>query len=325
MTAGRLLRAARRARDRLGLSGAPVGLVVAYHRVARLDDDPFGLAVSPKRFAGQMEAISRLAGPVPLRAISGAEAGGAGNGRPRVAVTFDDGYVDVLETAVPVLERFGVPATVFLVSRRLGATYWWDRLAPLLARLDPMRPIHVDASGDVLRWDPDRVPEGATARAALRRWLHAALRARDDASRNAVLTALEEHAGIDSRTRPRARQVNAEEARRLVGLPGVEVGAHGATHTPLGELSADRAREDVAASRRELETVLGRTVDAFAYPHGSVSAAARRAVRDAGFVRACTSRAAVVRSRDPVLQLPRVWAPDIEGEAFERWLDGWLS
>ena len=43
-----------------------------------------------------------------------------------VVVTFDDGYVDVLETAYPLLARYEIPATVFVVSGCLGKRFWWD-------------------------------------------------------------------------------------------------------------------------------------------------------------------------------------------------------
>ena len=46
-----------------------------------------------------------------------------------IVVTFDDGYLDVLQNAVPILERYQIPATIFVVTGNLGEPFWWDRLA----------------------------------------------------------------------------------------------------------------------------------------------------------------------------------------------------
>ena len=66
--------------------------------------------MSPKNFAEQLEVISRLS--------------------PRPVVTFDDGYADNLHNALPLLERYDVPAQFFVVSGVLGAEteMWWDAL-----------------------------------------------------------------------------------------------------------------------------------------------------------------------------------------------------
>src|SRR6266545_4224534 len=89
--------------------------ILLYHRVTRLSSDPFEIAVSPERFAEDLEWIRRYAHPLPLAQVCDAL---AGRKLPRgtAAVTFDDGYVDVLDEARPLLERFDVPATVFVVS-----------------------------------------------------------------------------------------------------------------------------------------------------------------------------------------------------------------
>jgi hypothetical protein len=55
------------------------------------------------------------------------------------AVTFDDAYVDVLKHGLPILERFEVPAPVFVVTASLGEPFWWGRLAALLHCAEPLR------------------------------------------------------------------------------------------------------------------------------------------------------------------------------------------
>src|SRR5215472_17196403 len=104
----RLSRAARHLVER----DRPV--ILMYHRVARLAHDPWQLAVWPERFAEQIEALMQLRRVVPL----GWLAAQLTQGRvPKkvAALTFDDGYADLLANARPTLVQRGCPATVFLV------------------------------------------------------------------------------------------------------------------------------------------------------------------------------------------------------------------
>lgn len=119
-----------RSRGRLDRSGLRI---LFYHRVSG-DDDP--LAVTPDRFCRQMELLAAegfrvvdLAGAVELLE----------EGVPApdvIALNFDDGYWDVAENALPVLERLGFRATVFLPTGVIDGTAsfaWYDEQPPLLA------------------------------------------------------------------------------------------------------------------------------------------------------------------------------------------------
>jgi peptidoglycan/xylan/chitin deacetylase (PgdA/CDA1 family) len=108
---------------RLGPGDVP--LILMYHAVADVSYDPNVLAVSPRRFAGQMAWLTR-------RGLRGVAVGTlvaamrAGRAHGLVGITFDDGYLSVLENAVPELLRRGFTATVFVISDRLGGSNDWD-------------------------------------------------------------------------------------------------------------------------------------------------------------------------------------------------------
>ena len=108
-------------------------LILCYHRVAEGVEDPFGLCVKPDNFAAHLEELSRSREPSTLAELSDP------SHRPRVVVTFDDGYSDNLTNALPIASAKGFPFTVFVVSGVLGdpAGYWWDRLATLLRSRPP--------------------------------------------------------------------------------------------------------------------------------------------------------------------------------------------
>src|SRR5215472_15341943 len=109
------------AADRLGLHQVP--LILMYHRVAEVAENP--LCVTPRRFAEQMTWLKRHG----LRGVGVGtlvDAMRAGRQRGLVGITFDDGYVSVLEAAVPELARHGFGATAYIISGRLGGTNEWD-------------------------------------------------------------------------------------------------------------------------------------------------------------------------------------------------------
>ena len=103
--------------------------ILMYHAVADVANDPNLLSVSPKRFAAQLAWLERKG----LRGVSMhtlVAAMRAGRARGLVGLTFDDGYVSVLENAVPELTRRGFSATVFVISDRMSGANEWDEGTP---------------------------------------------------------------------------------------------------------------------------------------------------------------------------------------------------
>jgi peptidoglycan/xylan/chitin deacetylase (PgdA/CDA1 family) len=160
----------------------------------------------------------------------------AGRERGLVGITFDDGYVSVLEAAVPELLRHGFTATMFIISDRLGATSEWCA--------GPAQPL-----------------------------------------------------------------MSAEQVRELAAV-GMEVGSHAATHVRLAGIGADHLEAEVSGSRANISELIGTPVRGFAYPYGSMDAAARRAVRGAGYDYACATETPVAELG--IMALPRigVWHRD---------------
>jgi peptidoglycan/xylan/chitin deacetylase (PgdA/CDA1 family) len=99
--------------------------VLAYHALgtARRGQPLYNSFVSSETFAMQMAFLARHREVVPLDAIMQPV---TSHGRRRVSITFDDAYRSVLTTAVPVLERYGFSATVFVPTRWIGTRNSWD-------------------------------------------------------------------------------------------------------------------------------------------------------------------------------------------------------
>ena len=119
------------------MSGA-VAAVLCYHRIANVSRDRYALAVSPEAFRSQLAQLREEWQVVPLQVLTAASASGEPLERS-IALTFDDGYLDNLEVAAPIVAEFGMPATFFLTSEphELRRRFWWDVLEEALFCSDP--------------------------------------------------------------------------------------------------------------------------------------------------------------------------------------------
>jgi peptidoglycan/xylan/chitin deacetylase (PgdA/CDA1 family)/glycosyltransferase involved in cell wall biosynthesis len=110
--------------------GSRLAAVLAYHSISDLHGDPViaEYGVPPARFAAQLDALRRVGWRfVSLEALIAALEGRAALPKRAVLVTFDDAYADVLTAAEPLLADRQIPAVVFALSERLGATNTWDQ------------------------------------------------------------------------------------------------------------------------------------------------------------------------------------------------------
>ena len=159
--------------------GADQGVVLLYHRVADAED-VHDLAVPTGTFAEQLDWLTSNCRVLPLERLLNE----ARDGLPEraVAISFDDGYLDTLQCAAPILERAGMAATVFATTRWLDepGEYWWDVLErTLLEAATPSR-LTLDAAGVPMSFSLETLVERRAAHDTLHRYLvHATLEARD--------------------------------------------------------------------------------------------------------------------------------------------------
>ena len=295
-------------------TGAPV--VLLYHRVADDANDPFDIVVSPARFREHLRCLTRLADVVPLDALD--DGSGA---RPRVAVTFDDGYLDNLEHALPALEDAGACATTFVISGRLGGERecWWDQLEQIFR-----------AGWDGERTVSLRIPDtGETVAVELRRdphdlrQLHRWLLARPPEAIELMLVELRLQLGLEDPPVER-RLMTPEELLRFAASDAIAIGAHTLTHPLLPSLPLRRQIEELLGSRRQLEALLAREVRTFSYPFGAYDGTTATVAERIGFdsAFAATTEEGVPWTR---YSIPRRPVGNWDGEQFESRLRAWLN
>jgi peptidoglycan/xylan/chitin deacetylase (PgdA/CDA1 family) len=347
---GKLKRVVKRVRGRF----APGGLILMYHRIIKLESDPWSICVSPRHFAQQMEVLRKFGKVVSLQQLNQTlEQGKAPHWQ--IAVTFDDGYTDNLYNAKPVLERYDIPATMFLTSGYMEQKrdLWWDELSRLLLEpgtlpqvlcLEINRTTHRWELGAAANYNEEQYQretewkamgeDNPTPRHALYRRLYWLLSPLLPEARQNVMDELLAWAGSVPILRPNHRIVNLEEVSALAKGGLIEIGAHSVTHPFLSFLPTARQREEIQQSKTRLEEIIGQPVVNFAYPHGNYSEETTALVREAGFTSACTTYPRTVRRCDAPkeppqggdrFKLPRVVVEDWDGEEFAKQLSEWRA
>ncbi len=277
--------------------------ILIYHRVLAQRDPLFPHEVEQRRFALQMRLLKRWANVLPLTQALG-QLRNASLPARAACITFDDGYADNIEQALPVLRSLALPATFFITTGYLDGTTMWNDRAIAMVR---------EASGPSLDLSAVGLGQQAIHTMAQRRsaieMLLTALKYMPDGERTRRVDAL------TPRLRGPAVMMDAAQVRMLAAS-GMEIGAHTVSHPILNRLEPAAARREIGEGKHALERITGAPITLFAYPNGKpeqdFSALHVAMVREAGFLGAVTTTAQVAHPACDPFQLPRFtpWEPD---------------
>ena len=220
----------------------------------------------------------------------------------RFLLTFDDGYADNVTELLPILERMSLPAMVFVTTGFLD-----DRMLPYGSRLTLFLERHSEISM------PDggsRQVSNSDDKAALYREIKRQVKPMTHSNRERFLASLVARDGSTAAaTMPSTRvMLTRREIGDLDRHPLIRIGAHSETHSQLNAIPRYTAYLDMAAGKRDLERLLGRTVPDFAYPYGADDRVVRWLARLCGFKRAFTTESRPIENLDgeSAMKLPRV-------------------
>lgn len=334
-----------RLRGRIDRALANRAVILCYHRVADLACNPFETAVTPAQFEEHLRAIRSVATPVPLDRLVASLRDGRMPHRA-VALTFDDGYADLAEAALPLLQKYDTPATMFLVSGALGQSgeFWWDVLERVFLQPGPLpERLELELAGSRFTrelgeaseprpdsWEAERrwlfdSPPPHTPRQQLVRDLHPLIGKLMPAEREHATEQLCQWAGLPASARPTHRTLTAPQAKQLADCPLIEIGGHTANHPMLPMLSAAEQQREISDDKAALEALIGRPIRHFAYPFGWHAEDSIHAAKQAGYASAATLIPVPLKSRWDPYRLPRLWAKPVGGEALSRQLSQWFA
>ena len=282
--------------------------VLTYHCLLEEPDPFYGYGTPLADFERQVRLLRRFCAVLSLDEILDRVERRSSLPRRCVALTFDDGYRDLLTLAGPLLKRHGLPATVFAAVAALERGWLWPDLVRHALRTTPAGDVELETLTDggpqmfMLATRSQRLAAVADLDARLKRL-----------GDHAKWTTLEELVwkllGAAARDVSMPRLMLTWDELRRVMRDGVTVGAHTVTHPILTRMSEQEAAREIVESRERLEEVLGIPVRHFAYPNGrpdDVSPAVRRLVKWAGFRSAYTTIEGYNRPGDDRWSLQRL-------------------
>jgi peptidoglycan/xylan/chitin deacetylase (PgdA/CDA1 family) len=221
--------------------------------------------------------------------------------------TFDDGYRDNRDFALPVMREYDAPLTVYAASdfaEGIGRL-WWVALERVVAATDR---IDTGVAGTAVRFDTSTIDGKQAAFTGIHDILRGLPDDRDVAREMSSLCA---RYGIDEAVISRELCLPWDELKAFADDPLVTIGAHTITHCNLAKQSEAQALHEITESRARIEAVLQCPVVHLAYPYGDRSAAGPREfamAKTAGFKTAVTTRPGMIfpENADHPTALPRI-------------------
>jgi len=267
--------------------------------VHRQTDSIFPGEVDAQRFDAQLAWLTGLFNVLPLdEAIERLRDGTL---PPRAAcITFDDGYADNAEVALPILKRHNATATFFISTGFLDGGRMWNDTIIESVRRAPGNMLDLSSLG-LGRHD---ISDPAARRRAIGAIL-GSIKYLAHAERLEQVAAVERNIGEPL---PNDLMMRSEQVR-LLADSGMTIGAHTVSHPILARLPTAEARQEIASSRETLKAITGRPITLFAYPNGKPTEDYLlehvAMVRELGFSGAVSTAWGAASMSDDFFQLPR--------------------
>jgi peptidoglycan/xylan/chitin deacetylase (PgdA/CDA1 family) len=233
-----------------------------------------------------------------------------GNLPKRSAVlTIDDGYHDFYDIAYPVLKKFGLPATLYVVTGFLDGKCWiWTDKARYLLAETKEELFSFTVGGKKF----DEALGDKNSRLALAGKINTELKKLPDQEKESMLAELADVLSVQLSETPPAEfgPITWEQANEMAAN-GIEIGSHTVSHPILTNVTSDALADEVTTARTLITDRLRNDRLHFCYPNGNASTRERDAAERAGYTSAVTTEIRICeRSDDPFL-LPRI---DAESE-----------
>lgn len=274
--------------------------ILMYHRVIDSTYNFWKLNISPATFEKHIKYISEN---YKVLRLEEEWDNLVDENRKYVVITFDDGYVDNYQYALPILEKYHVPATIFVSTDLIDTNemYWWDELEKIFI-VDKYLGEFV--FNDVLY----RIEDSADSeRVCLT--IRNRIKNMDPTERKRSLNALRSALGQGQAYTTELRCVNTLELTEMATSPFIMIGGHTKSHLSMGSgHSVELLRSEMTESLNILEKKIGKKVEVFAYPFGGVEDqcdAADRIAAECGMKKTVLVKNGNVRVSDRMYNLPR--------------------
>lgn len=298
--------------------------VLCYHRVSNIRDDYNSINVSIDNFRNQMEWLSDRYRMISLEDYDYYER----SEEQAIAVTFDDGYRDVIDNALPILEAYCIPVTLFISTNNINSPYenWTDSIIRCI--FEPMSynsafECHEDWLDG--KWNVSTLEK----KVSFYRKMNMFFKFSNAETREKIESKLLEWAGHPREGRDDRRIITNEQINNIKSNQLITIGAHTVTHPSLANQNKDEQEYEIKESIASLEEIIKKKVDLFAYPFGSKNDYAKETVdllKKYGVRKAFTTMH--VNNNyygDLNYEIPRLCCHNYEIDCFKKWIEDELK
>ena len=234
--------------------------VICYHRVANIPIDTWKLAVKPELFEDQIRYLKEN-----YLILRSDEEWNIAEGKRAAIITFDDGYEDSYTELLPILEKYQVPATVFVATCNLDSNkeFWWDELERIISFAN-------ESVTKIRRFGLDIPIASACEKEKACYQIHPYLKKMDHKERDKWLRKLADELDA-SKERSYCHSLTSLQLRELSNSPLITIGGHTITHSSLAMETLDEQRWEIVESKKVIESIIRKPIEVFSYPFGQKS------------------------------------------------------
>ncbi|MEL7534612.1 MAG: polysaccharide deacetylase family protein [Bacteroidota bacterium] len=269
--------------ERWRFQPSPLGyLILCYHGVARTSSLPYnGRHIERNIFEKHLQYYRRYFDVLPLDEVFARVGEERLAERPTLAITFDDGYLNNLQEALPLLAKYEMPATVFALGGALDGSIqrvWTDTL-------DMLR---VMRAGEGIEWD------GQTFRLRANHYyadsgkhIYDYFQTYARGERDPQIAALGKKYALEAWVEQKApdfwRLMSPSQLQALDASAWVDVQFHTHSHYDLAFREAAEIKTELSAGKKALESLLQHEVHSLAFPFGRYTQQVKEIARELGF------------------------------------------
>jgi peptidoglycan/xylan/chitin deacetylase (PgdA/CDA1 family) len=291
--------------------------ILLYHRIIVSDYQYWSLNISPEIFEKQIKYISEN---YHVLRLDDDWTGKVSKDEKYVVITFDDGYVDNFRNALPVLEKYNVPATFFVSTDNIDSDkmYWWDELEKIFILDGYHGEFDFDKEIFQVRTLEDRKKVCMYIRNKLKNL--------QPDIRSHRLNELRKALGLKEAVTDELRCLSSKELKCMAASSVVSIGGHTKSHLSMGNTeSKELLKQEVMESKKLLEKIIIKPISVFAYPFGSdedYNETAEQIIKDNGFDKIVIVKNANASVKSDMYRLPRHMVlenMDLEHELNKIW------
>lgn len=313
-----------------------------YHRVAEHKPDPWQLCVTPVNFEEHIKYLSSNDYTF-LSVPELQQQHNSGKIKSRsVCLTFDDGYRDNFQTAVPILKKYNAKACFFICPGFIGkeTNFWWDDLLNITLKTEILpSSISIDFPSEKFSRAVESIKMSDQAKHLHEQWkwpappptsrtelylaLWERLRSLPYLQIDECMKQIKSWAGANEEETELGYPMSLEELKMLASDPLFDIGIHTNTHPVLSHHHPAYQRTEISASLEQLKAWVPTTLEAIAYPYGNFNEQTLEVATALGLQSGFTTKEESVTPKSVPLQIGRFHVKNLDSKAFATDIFNW--